>query len=102
MAYASDNGYVFDNRPIFRGGVNIETLSGNKVLNAQSETFHLLTLDQARDLNLPEHKEGSCYFIRALSFTLSIKDADDGAVETLTAGNSTILVSDGSNWAKVG
>ena len=22
MAYSSDNGYVFDNRPIFRGGVN--------------------------------------------------------------------------------
>ena len=32
MSYSSDNGYVFDNRPVFRGGVNKETLSGDKVL----------------------------------------------------------------------
>jgi hypothetical protein len=101
MAYGSDNGYVFDNRPIFRGGVNKETLSGNKVLNDTSETFHLLTLDQARDLNLPEHKDGLFYIIRPLSHSLTIKDAGGSTVSIVSAGIGVVIVSDGTDWSIV-
>ena len=99
MAYSSDNGYVFDNRPIFRGGVNRETLSGNKVLNEQSETFHFLTLDQARDLNLPAHRDGLFYVIRPLSHTLTVKDAGGSTISTVSAGIGIMIVSDGTNWS---
>ena len=101
MAYSSDNGYVFDNRPIFRGGVNRETLSGNKVLNEQSETFHFLTLDQARDLNLPAHRDGLFYVIRPLSHTLTVKDAGGSTISTVSAGIRIMIVSDGTNWSIV-
>ena len=101
MAYASDNGYVFDNRPIFRGGVNKETLSGNKELNEQSETFHLLTLDQARDLTLPLHRDGLFYIIRPLVHTLTVKDNSGTLVTTVNAGIGIVIVSDGSNWSIV-
>ena len=101
MSYASDNGYVFDNRPVFRGGVNKETLSGNKVLNEQSETFHLLTLDQARDLNLPEHRDGLFYIICPLSHTLTVKDAAGVTVSTVNAGIGIVIVSDGTDWSIV-
>ena len=36
MAYGSDNGYVFDNPPVYRGGVNIETIAGDKTLTKKS------------------------------------------------------------------
>ena len=98
MAYASDNGYVFDNRPIFRGGVNKETLSGNKDLDETSETFHLLTLDQARDLNLPAHRDGLFYIIRPLAHQLTIKDADGATVSAVNAGIGVVIVSDGTDW----
>ena len=101
MAYSSDNGYVFDNRPIFRGGVNRETLSGNKVLNEQSETFHFLTLDQALDLNLPAHRDGLFYVIRPLSHTLTVKDAGGSTISTVSAGIGIMIVSDGTNWSIV-
>lgn len=101
MAYSSDNGYVFDNRPIFRGGVNRETLSGNKVLNEQSETFHLLTLDQARDLTLTAHRDGLFYVIRPLAHTLTVKDAAGVTVSTVNAGIGVMIVSDGTNWSIV-
>ena len=101
MAYSSDNGYVFDNRPILRGGVNRETLSGNKVLNEQSETFHFLTLDQARDLNLPAHRDGLFYVIRPLSHTLTVKDAGGSTISTVSAGIGIMIVSDGTNWSIV-
>ena len=101
MSYASDNGYVFDNRPIFRGGVNRETLSGNKVLDNSSETFHFLTLDQARDLTLPEHKDGLFYVIRPIDFALTIKDAGGSTVSTVNAGIGVMIVSDGTNWSIV-
>ena len=101
MADSSDNGYVFDNRPIFRGGVNRETLSGNKVLNEQSETFHFLTLDQARDLNLPAHRDGLFYVIRPLSHTLTVKDAGGSTISTVSAGIGIMIVSDGTNWSIV-
>ena len=101
MAYSSDNGYVFDNRPIFRGGVNRETLSGNKVLNEQSETFQFLTLDQARDLNLPAHRDGLFYVIRPLSHTLTVKDAGGSTISTVSAGIGIMIVSDGTNWSIV-
>ncbi len=101
MSYASDNGYVFDNRPIFRGGVNKETLSGDKSLNASSETFHFLTLDQARDLTLPEHKDGLFYVIRPIAHILTIKDFSGSTVSTVNAGIGVIIVSDGTNWSIV-
>lgn len=101
MSYSSDNGYVFDNRPVFRGGVNKETLSGDKVLDKQSETFHLLTLDQARDLTLPEHRDGLFYIIRPLGFTLTVKDSTGSTVSTVNAGIGIVIVSDGTDWSIV-
>lgn len=101
MSYSSDNGYVFDNRPIFRGGVNRETLSGDKVLDKQSETFHLLTLDQARDLTLPEHRDGLFYIIRPLGFSLTVKDSTGSTVSTVNAGIGIVIVSDGTDWSIV-
>ncbi len=101
MAYGSDNGYVFDNRPIFRGGVNRESLSGDKVLNDKSETFHFLTLDQARNLNLPEHRDGLFYIIRPLAHTLTIKDAGGSTVSVVSAGIGVVIVSDGTDWSIV-
>ena len=101
MSYSSDNGYVFDNRPIFRGGVNRETLSGDKVLDEKSETFHLLTLDQARDLTLPEHRDGLFYIIRPLSFALTVKDSTGSTVSTVNAGIGIVIVSDGTDWSIV-
>jgi len=101
MSYASDNGYVFDNRPIFRGGVNRETLSGDKVLDEKSETFHLLTLDQARDLTLPPHRDGLFYIIRPLSFALTVKDSTGSTVSTVNAGIGIVIVSDGTDWSIV-
>ena len=101
MSYSPDNGYVFDNRPVFRGGVNKETLSGNKVLDKKSETFHLLTLDQARDLTLPEHRDGLFYIIRPLGFTLTVKDSTGSTVSTVNAGIGIVIVSDGTDWSIV-
>tara|TARA_B100000287_G_scaffold246687_1_gene231864 strand:- start:104 stop:421 length:318 start_codon:yes stop_codon:yes gene_type:complete len=101
MSYASDLGYKLLSRPIFEGGVNKETLSGNKVLNEQSETFHLLTLDQARDLNLPPHKDGLFYIIRPLAHTLTVKDSAGVTVATVSAGIGIVIVSDGTDWSIV-
>lgn len=98
MAYASDNGYVFDNKPVFRGGMNKETLSGNKTLDEKSETFHLLTLDQARDLILPPHRDGLMYIIRPLSHALTVKDSSGSTVSTVNAGIGIVIVSNGSEW----
>ena len=101
MAYASDNGYVFDNRPIFRGGVNRESITDNKTLDEQSETFHFLTLDQARDLLLPPHRDGLFYVIRPIGFALTIKDSEGGSVSVVNAGIGVMIVSDGSDWSIV-
>lgn len=101
MSYKNDVGYKMLSRPIFEGGVNKETLSGNKVLDSKSETFHLLTLDQDRDLTLPEHKDGLFYVIRPLGFVLTVKDAGGSTVTTLSAGVGVVIVSDGTEWSIV-
>lgn len=101
MSYASDLGYKMLSRPVFEGGVNRETLSGDKTLDESSETFHLLTLDQARDLTLPAHKDGLMYIIRPLAHTLTVKDSGGSTVSTVSAGIGIVIVSDGSNWSIV-
>ncbi len=81
MAYASDNGYVFDNRPIFRGGVKKETLSGAKELNESSESFLKNSSSSAHAFVIQD-------------------DAGSPVIggSGLAAGKAAMVVCDGTNW----
>jgi len=103
MAYASDNGYVFDNRPLFRGGVKKEELSGAIVLNESSESF-LIYDNQAGSsviVTLAPEKDGSYQWIKCHADSghqLEIRNDATATITYLTVGQSALFVCAGSDW----
>lgn len=103
MAYASDNGYVFDNRPLFRGGVKKETLAGAKVLNESSESFLIYDNQSGGSVivSLAPEKDGSYQWIKCHADSghqLEIRNDAGATITYLTVGQSGLFVCADSDW----
>ena len=89
-------------RPLrHKDGVNPETITVNKTLTYFDSQFQLL-LNQTGSLDvvLPEHKDGSFFWIKSRASSSSniiVKDGSD-TVATLGAGEAVLVVSTDSAW----
>ena len=103
MAYSSDNGYVFDNRPVFRGGVKKHAISGDQVLNATSESFLIIDNQKGGSaiVSLAPESDGLYQWIKChpdSGHPLEIRNDAGGTITNLTVGQSGLFVCAGSDW----
>jgi hypothetical protein len=106
MAYASNNGYVFDNRPIFRGGIIAKTITADFDMDEKSETYQIITNNKGSSatIKLPAEKEGSMYWLKndSSSAHAFVIQTDGGSPVIggagLAAGKAALVVCDGTNW----
>ena len=103
MSYNDEIGFILDNRPIFRGGVKAQTITGAIALNGQSEVFNIITNDAGSEVivTLPALKDGAYVWIRNhddSGHQLEIRDVATNTITRLTVGQMALFVCDGSNW----
>lgn len=106
MAYTSDNGYVLDNRPIFRGGVISKTITADFNMDSFSETYQVITNNKgsAATIKLPAEKDGCMYWLKnsASSGHAFVIQDDAGSPVIggggLAAGKAAMVVCDGTDW----
>ena len=106
MAYNDDVGYILDNRPIFRGGVKAQTITGDLVLDGSSEVFNLVTNNKGSSaiVTLPEEKDGLYVWILCHADSghqVEIRNDATATITYLTVGQSSLFVCDGVNWHSV-
>lgn len=102
MAYSSDNGYVFDNPPIFRGGVNIESISDNKTLTMEDSTFqHINASVGSLNIILPAPKNGAVFAIMCIGNALMVQVPGPTNIKSLSVDEGAMFVSDGSVWKQI-
>ena len=102
MAYNDDVGYILDNPPILRGGVNPETITTNKTLTHSDSTYQLLkNTTGSLDVILPSPKDGASFWIKSRASSSSaivVKDADGNTIESLGAREGILVVSTETAW----
>ena len=100
--YNDEIGYVMDNPPILRGGVNAETITTNKTLTFQDSTYQLLkNITGSLDVILPSPKDGGSFWIKSRASSSSatiVKDHLGNTIESLASGEGVLVVSDASSW----
>ena len=105
MAYNDDVGYILDNPPILRGGVNSETITTNKTLTYSDSTYQLLkTTTGSLDVILPGPKDGASFWIKSKASSTSaivVKDHNGGTVESLAAREGILVVATDTAWFDV-
>ena len=102
MAFNDDIGYIMDNPPILRGGVNPETITTNKTLLFSDSTYQLLkNTTGSLDVVLPSPKDGASFWIKSRSSSTSnivVKDHAAGTIATLAAGKAVLVVATETAW----
>jgi len=102
MAYNDELGYILDNPPILRGGVNAETITTNKTLIFSDSTYQLLkNTTGSLDVILPSPKDGGSFWIKSRASSSSaivVKDHLGNTIESLTAREGILVVCDSVNW----
>ena len=103
MSYNDSIGYILDNRPLFRGGVKAQTITGALTLTGKSEVFNIITNDAGSSVivTLPELQDGAYQWIRChddSGHQLEIRDVATNTITYLTVGQMALFVCDGSNW----
>lgn len=106
MSYSDELGYILDRRPLYRGGVNSETLSAGKTLTGRDAIFQILKNDAsgAVVITLVPEIDGAICWVHCTSTSahgLEIKNDAAGAITTLSAGQAGLFVCDGTNWHNV-
>ena len=107
MAYASNNGYVFDNRPIFRGGIIAKTISADFDMDEKSETYQIITNNKGSSatIKVPVEKDGAWFWFHCDSSSghaFVIQTSGGSPIiggSGLGVGKSALLVCDGTDWA---
>ena len=92
-----------------KGGVNIETITGDKVLDYADSTYQIITNSKGSnaDIRVPAKKDGVLFWIKnaaASGHALLIQEADTTPIiggSGLAAGKAALVVCDGSNWPVV-
>ena len=102
MAYGSDNGYVFDNPPIYRGGVNIETIAGDKTLTKKDGTYqHINAGVSSLNLILPSPIDGLTFTVMCTGNALMIQDHTPTNLKSLSVDQGAMFISNGLVWKQI-
>ena len=102
MAYGSDNGYVFDNPPIYRGGVNIETISGDKTLTMKDSSYqHINASAGSLNVILPSPVDGAVFTIMCIGNPLMVQDHNPTNIKSLSVDEGAMFVSNGVIWKQI-
>lgn len=103
MAYSSDNGYILDSRPIFRGGVKKHAISNDLALSPTSESFQIIDNQKGASaiVSLAPEDDGLYQWIKChpdSGHQLEIRNDAGGTIVYLTVGQSGLFVCAGSEW----
>ncbi len=96
----------FTATPLYRGGVNIQTLTDAKTLDAQSSTLQALDPGgAARDVTMPALEDGlwfGIYNAADAAEPITVKTAAAATIVVLQRGESCVVACDGSAWSVIG
>ena len=104
MAYTDKAEFKIPRHIVLKGGVNVESLAGEKDLSESSSMVQILNPDGAhRVVNLPAVKDGMMYFIAnsgsgAKDLTVTKPDAGTFVVSN---GKGLLIASNDTNWFQV-
>lgn len=94
--------------PMFRGGANVETLTGNKTLAVSDKICQKLDPGgSARDVTLPAEAAGESlgYIITNAADgaeNLVVKNDGGSTIVTISQNESAMVVCDGTTWVHMG
>ena len=103
MAYNDEIGFILDNRPVFRGGVKAQTITGALTLTGRSEIFNIVTNDSGGSaiVTLPPLKDGLYVWLRChddSGHQLEVRDVATNTITYLSVAQMGLFVCDGSSW----
>lgn len=101
MAYSGKPFFKIPRPLLLAGGVESQTISGDTSLTDKDSLFQIIDGGGSdRDVTLPAEKDGRVYMIKNSGATNSLVIKNDAAatIETLTSGQTTMVVCDGTNW----
>lgn len=107
MSYNNDTPFKLPRRLVYEGGVNIETITGDKTMSLSDSMYQVITNNKGSSatVKLPAKEDGAVYWFHCDSASghyYVIQDADGNPViggSGLAVGKSACIVCDGASWA---
>ncbi len=109
MAFTDKAEFNVPRHVVQKGGINIETISGDKVLTYGDSTYQVITNSKGSnaDVRMPAKKDGVHFWIKnsaSSGHAILIQEADTTPIiggSGLAAGKAALVVCNGSSWAVV-
>ncbi len=103
MAFSSDILFSIDTGFQQRGLVNVQTISDHATLDYTSSSVQIFTNSAGapKSINLPAVKDGVHFWIQNTSSAaqpINVNGEGGATKATLAAGDSCLVVCDGTNW----
>ena len=102
MAFSDKAEFNIPRHIVQKGGVNPETITGNKTLTYKDSQYQVLRNNTSSlDCILPDYKDGASFWIKnraSSTHNIVVKDGAGNAIVTLAAGEGVLCVSNVSAW----